>query len=111
MSIEWKNQFDFTDGDLNNDLIIDEDEMDKIIDECITTYNPYDRDGDGTPDSEDAFPDDPKEDTDTDGDGVGDNSDIVASLDNDVIWISASVIVLILMTVLGLMFVRSRREP
>ena len=111
MSVEWKNQFDFTDGDLNNDLIIDEDEIDKIIDECITTYNPYDRDGDGTPDSEDAFPDDPKEDTDTDGDGVGDNSDIVASLDNDVIWISASVIVLILMTVLGLMFVRSRREP
>ena len=34
-----------------------------------------DRDGDGTPDSEDDFPDDPTEDTDTDGDGVGDNKD------------------------------------
>jgi len=34
-----------------------------------------DTDGDGTPDDEDAFPDDPNEDTDTDGDGVGDNAD------------------------------------
>ena len=34
-----------------------------------------DSDGDGVPDTEDEFPDDPDEDTDTDGDGVGDNSD------------------------------------
>lgn len=34
-----------------------------------------DTDGDGTPDSEDAFPNDPNEDTDTDGDGIGDNAD------------------------------------
>jgi hypothetical protein len=34
-----------------------------------------DRDGDGTPDDEDAFPDDAKEWADTDGDGTGDNSD------------------------------------
>lgn len=34
-----------------------------------------DSDDDGTPDSEDAFPNDPDEDTDTDGDGVGDNAD------------------------------------
>ena len=39
-----------------------------------TTEEP-DRDGDGTPDSTDDFPDDPDEDTDTDGDGVGDNKD------------------------------------
>ena len=34
-----------------------------------------DSDGDGVYDSEDAFPNDPNEDTDTDGDGVGDNGD------------------------------------
>lgn len=34
-----------------------------------------DRDGDGTPDDEDAFPNNPNETVDTDGDGVGDNSD------------------------------------
>lgn len=45
---------------------------------CTTTDNPaprVDTDGDGTPDDEDAFPNDPNEDTDTDGDGVGDNTD------------------------------------
>ena len=34
-----------------------------------------DRDGDGTPDSDDAFPDNPSESKDTDEDGLGDNSD------------------------------------
>lgn len=34
-----------------------------------------DRDGDGVPDDEDAFPDDPNESADGDGDGVGDNAD------------------------------------
>ena len=34
-----------------------------------------DTDGDGVPDSEDAFPEDPTETLDTDGDGVGDNKD------------------------------------
>ena len=34
-----------------------------------------DRDGDGVPDVDDAFPDDPDESADRDGDGVGDDSD------------------------------------
>ena len=34
-----------------------------------------DSDGDGVPDDEDAFPDDPEESVDTDGDGIGDNAD------------------------------------
>jgi len=34
-----------------------------------------DRDGDGIPDDEDAFPNDPNEWLDTDGDGIGDNED------------------------------------
>ncbi|MGI9298975.1 MAG: hypothetical protein ACR2PD_00940 [Luminiphilus sp.] len=36
---------------------------------------PLDSDGDGVPDSSDAFPNDPSETVDTDGDGVGDNGD------------------------------------
>lgn len=34
-----------------------------------------DRDGDGVPDDDDAFPDDPLEWSDNDGDGIGDNAD------------------------------------
>ncbi len=34
-----------------------------------------DSDGDGVPNTEDAFPSDPSETTDTDGDGIGDNAD------------------------------------
>ncbi len=36
---------------------------------------PPDSDGDGVPDEDDAFPDDPTEWVDTDGDGIGDNAD------------------------------------
>jgi hypothetical protein len=36
---------------------------------------PTDRDGDGLPDDQDAFPDDPNEWLDTDGDGIGNNAD------------------------------------
>lgn len=36
-----------------------------------------DRDQDGVPDSNDAFPDDPDESRDDDGDGIGDNSDVL----------------------------------
>ncbi|MGH1439869.1 MAG: S8 family serine peptidase [Cellvibrionaceae bacterium] len=36
---------------------------------------PVDSDGDGVPDSEDAFPNDPTETRDSDGDGIGDNAD------------------------------------
>ena len=39
------------------------------------TGGPVDSDGDGTPDDQDAFPNDPNETTDSDGDGVGDNGD------------------------------------
>jgi DNA-binding beta-propeller fold protein YncE/cytochrome c peroxidase len=37
---------------------------------------PTDRDGDGVPDTSDAFPDDPTEWADSDGDGVGNNADV-----------------------------------
>jgi hypothetical protein len=44
--------------------------------ECEDELCEPDRDGDGYPDSTDAFPDDPNEWKDTDGDGKGDNGDI-----------------------------------
>ena len=110
-SIVWKNEFDFFEMDSNNDMWIDNDEIEDYAEICVTTYDPFDRDGDGVPDKDDAFPDDPDEDTDTDGDGIGDNSDIIASVNNDVIWISSGILGLILVTVLGVMFMRGRRRP
>ncbi|GIQ96297.1 MAG: hypothetical protein CM15mP1_1930 [Methanobacteriota archaeon] len=110
-NIAWKNEFDFFEMDINNDIWIDEEEIEKYAESCVTTYDPFDRDGDGVPDKDDAFPDDPNEDTDTDGDGIGDNSDIIASVDNDVIWVSSGVLGLILLAALGVMFIRSRRRP
>ena len=110
-AVAWKNEFNFFEMDSNNDMYIDYEEIEEYADKCETTYDPFDRDGDGTPDDKDAFPDDPDEDTDTDGDGIGDNSDIIASVDNDIIWVSASVLGIILVTVLGILFVRSRRGP
>ena len=109
-SIPWKNDFDFFKIDKNRDLYVDMDEIDDYSENCVTTYDPLDRDGDGTPDDKDAFPDDPSEDTDTDGDGVGDNSDMLATIDNDVVWVSASMLGLILVTVLGYLVVRSKKE-
>ena len=110
-SIAWLNEYDFFEIDRNNDRYIDFGEMEEYGEDCVTTYDPLDRDGDGTPDDKDAFPDDPNEDTDTDGDGVGDNADVFASVDNDVIWVSAGMLGLILVSVLGFMVVRSKREP
>ncbi|TQV87605.1 collagenase [Aliikangiella coralliicola] len=48
-----------------------------IVDEDLVGggNNNVDSDGDGVPDSEDAFPNDPTETKDSDGDGVGDNAD------------------------------------
>jgi len=110
-SIVLLNKYDFFEIDTNDDLYIDYIELDRrTSDSCESTYDPLDRDGDGTPDDKDAFPDDPDEDTDSDGDGVGDNADMFVSVDNDVVWISASMLGLILVTVLGYIVVRSNRE-
>ena len=109
--IAWKNEFDFFEMDSNNDMMIDYGEIDDYTENCVTTYDPLDRDGDGTPNDKDAFPDDPSEDTDTDGDGIGDNADFIASVDNDIIWVSASILGLILVSALGIMFVKSKRRP
>ncbi len=41
----------------------------------VSAESPLDSDGDGVPDNQDAFPNDPTETTDSDGEGVGDNAD------------------------------------
>ena len=46
--------------------------------------NEPDSDGDGVPDSQDAFPNDPTEWTDIDGDGIGDNADPVGIGEGDI---------------------------
>lgn len=78
-----------SDEDLDNDLIEEDKKIaaegiedgsagDEVVDEhghSIGKGKPGDRDGDGVPDDQDAFADDPNEWKDTDGDGVGDNAD------------------------------------
>jgi len=46
-----------------------------LVSGCLGDGGERDTDGDGVPDSEDAFPEDPAEWKDSDGDGIGDNAD------------------------------------
>lgn len=104
----WSNEYDFESININNDEFIDEQELELLVVLCETTYDAFDGDGDGVPDIDDAFPEDPTETKDTDGDGVGDNADIVASVSNDIIYASAGAMVLILAGLL-LGFLRTNR--
>lgn len=62
------------------DVPLDDVEL-TVLTSAASTWNvgvaapPADTDGDGTPDADDAFPEDPSETIDTDGDGVGNNAD------------------------------------
>ena len=68
-------------GDTENltfELTVTDTEDLQDFDDCVVQINRAavaDSDGDGIPDSHDAFPSDPTESTDTDGDGYGNNSD------------------------------------
>jgi hypothetical protein len=71
------NRLPFTLADAANSVFVDYDG-----DEAKDNLDPYpqikangDRDNDGVPDDQDAFPDDPKESLDTDKDGIGNNAD------------------------------------
>ena len=109
-SHQWANDYDFKSVSLDKDDMLDDEELDLLLVLCETTFDAFDGDGDGVPDEEDAFPEDPKETKDTDGDGVGDNSDIVASVSNDIIYASAGMVFVILAGLL-IGFMRSGRDP
>ncbi len=82
----YENEYNFLGMDTNSDLQISETEIELSSSICVTIFDAYDGDGDGVPDDEDEFPNDPDESKDTDGDGVGDNADIAPSIANDLIY-------------------------
>ncbi len=75
---------------------------------CDTTFDAFDGDGDGVPDAEDAFPNDPDETKDTDGDGVGDNADLAPSVSNDLIYSAGAILAIGLLAMLVLVSRSSR---
>lgn len=107
---DWLNSYSFDLVNIDDDTRLSSDELELLIAVCETTYDAFDGDGDGVPDEEDAFPDDPDESRDTDGDGVGDNADFAASVSNDVIYTSFGVVFAILVIALLGMFVRSNND-
>ena len=67
---------------------------------CETTFDAFDSDGDGVPDINDDFPNDPDETKDSDGDGVGDNADLAPSVANDLIYSAGALLALGLLAML-----------
>ena len=65
-----------------------------------------DLDGDGVPNDDDAFPEDPDESLDSDGDGVGDNADLVSGVNDSMVTYGAAAAVLVLIIVLLLTMLR-----
>jgi len=76
--------------------------LQKIKIRCI-----YDTDWDGVPDTQDAFPNDPKEWKDSDGDGIGDNEDLLPNFNNYLLYgITATIIILAISIVIWKKFRR-----
>lgn len=105
-SIALKNMYDFDAMDINEDEFISHEEIEKAVPSCKTTFNPFDSDGDGVPDIDDQFPNDPDEQKDADGDGIGDNADFAPSVANDVVY-GAGGAMLIVLIGLMVLFLRS----
>ncbi|MGB0394036.1 MAG: pre-peptidase C-terminal domain-containing protein [Candidatus Poseidoniaceae archaeon] len=104
-SLPFKNDIDIDALDMNKDEFIDFTEIEKAMTTCTTTYNPFDSDGDGIPDIDDQFPDDPSESKDADGDGIGDNADFAPSVANDMLYGAGGAILIVL---IGLMVLFAR---
>ncbi|MEC8106501.1 MAG: pre-peptidase C-terminal domain-containing protein, partial [Candidatus Thermoplasmatota archaeon] len=103
--LPFKNDIDIEVLDMNQDGFVDSIEIEKAIATCTTTYNPFDSDGDGIPDIDDQFPDDPSESKDADGDGIGDNADFAPSVANDMLYGAGGAILIVL---IGLMVLFAR---
>ncbi len=106
----YENQYNFLDIDSNSNRQISRAEIDILILLCETTFDAFDGDGDGVPDVDDAFPDDPDETKDTDGDGVGDNADLAPSVANDLIYSAGAILAIGLLAMLVLVARSSRRN-
>ena len=92
--------------DRDGDGDIDDREAERHTLACSTTYDPLDLDGDGVPNDDDAFPEDPDESQDSDGDGVGDNADLVSGVNDSMVTYGAAAAVLVLVIVLLLTLLR-----
>ena len=106
-SLPFKNDIDIEALDMNKDDYVDFTEIEKAMATCTTTYNPFDSDGDGIPDIDDQFPDDPSESKDADGDGIGDNADFAPSVANDMLYGAGGAILIVL---IGLLVLLARGE-
>ena len=106
----YENKYNFLDIDSNSNRQISRAEIDILILLCETTFDAFDGDGDGVPDVDDAFPDDPDETKDTDGDGVGDNADLAPSVANDLIYSAGAILAIGLLAMLVLVARGSRRN-
>ena len=106
----YENEYNFFDIDSNSNLQISRSEIDILILLCETTFDAFDGDGDGVPDVNDAFPNDPDESKDTDGDGVGDNADLAPSVANDIIYSAGAILAIGLLAMLVLVMRNSRNK-
>ena len=105
-TVVYLNDIDLEAIDRDGDGDIDDREAERHTLACSTTYDPLDLDGDGVPNEDDAFPEDPEESEDSDGDGVGDNADLVAGVNDSMVTYGAAVAVLGLIIVLLLTMLR-----
>ncbi|MFL2953888.1 MAG: pre-peptidase C-terminal domain-containing protein [Candidatus Thalassarchaeaceae archaeon] len=105
-TLPFKNEYSIEEIDSNDDGFITSFEIEKAAESCATTYNPFDRDGDGVPDIDDQFPDDPDEQKDVDGDGIGDNADFAPSVANDIVYGAGGALLIVLIGLMVL-FLRS----
>ena len=101
-SLVLKNSYDSVVLDVNKDGFISHDELEKATETCKTTFSPFDTDGDGVPNIDDQFPNDPTESRDADGDGIGDNADFAPSVANDMLYGAGGAILIVL---IGLMII------
>ncbi len=107
-SYPWFNQFDFEAFDRDEDGLLDSMEYRDMRTACKTTWDTFDRDGDGVDNVNDAFPDDASEQFDSDGDGIGDNSDPFKGVNNDLAYAAAGGLGLLLLVMIPILVVMMR---